>query len=73
MHWCVRYKGTCVYVCMGQSVGKKVVYECECVFLFDPFQDKNDLRSLFSPHRVNHGGVKKPPPQVSLYKSHILL
>ena len=38
------------------------------VLLLDLFQD--DLRCLFSPHQVNHGGVQKPPPQVSLYKSH---
>ncbi len=25
---------------------------------------------LFRPHQVNHGGVQKPPAQVSLYKSH---
>jgi len=41
---------------------------CVCVLLFDVFQD--DLRCLFIPHQVNHGGVQKPPPQVSLYKSH---
>ena len=29
-----------------------------------------DLRCLFSPHQVNHGGVQKAPAQVSLYKSH---
>ena len=28
------------------------------------------LRCLLSPHQVNHGGVQKPPTQVSLYKSH---
>jgi hypothetical protein len=43
------------------------VYVCVCVLLLDLFQD--DLRCLFSPHQVNHGGVQKPPPQVSLYKS----
>ncbi len=31
---------------------------------------EDDLRCLFSPHQVNHGGVQKPPAQVSLYKSH---
>ncbi len=43
---------------------------CVCVvYLFvHLFQD--DLRYLFSPHQVNHGGVQKPPEQVSLYKSH---
>ena len=41
---------------------------CVCVLFVDLFQD--DLRCLFSPHQVNHGGVQKPPAQVSLYKSH---
>ena len=36
-----------------------------CVLLLDLFQD--DLRCLFSPHQVNHGGVQKAPVQVSLY------
>ena len=40
---------------------------CVCVLLLDLFQD--DLRCLFSPHQVNHGGVQKPPQQVSLCKS----
>ena len=39
-----------------------------CVLFVHLFQD--DLRCLFSPHQVNHGGVQKPPVQVSLYKSH---
>jgi hypothetical protein len=39
-----------------------------CILFVDLFQ--NDLRCLLSPHQVNHGGVQKPPPQVSLYKSH---
>jgi hypothetical protein len=42
---------------------------CVCVLFVDLFQD--DLRCLFSPHQVNHGGAQKSPlPQVSLYKSH---
>jgi hypothetical protein len=32
---------------------------CVSVLLLDLFQD--DLRCLFSPHQVNHGGVQKPP------------
>jgi hypothetical protein len=39
-----------------------------CVLFVDLFQD--DLRCLFSPHQVNHGGVQKPPAEVSVYKSH---
>jgi hypothetical protein len=39
-----------------------------CVRFVDLFQD--DLRCLFSPHQVNHGGVQKAAAQVSLYKSH---
>ncbi len=39
-----------------------------CVLFVDLFQD--DLRSLFIPHQVNHGGVQKDPTQVSLFKSH---
>ncbi len=31
---------------------------------------EDDLRYLFSPYQVNHGGVQKAPAQVSLYKSH---
>jgi hypothetical protein len=38
------------------------------VLFVDLFQD--DLRCLFSPHHVNHGGVQKAPAKVSLYKSH---
>ncbi len=38
------------------------------VLFVDLFQD--DLRCLFSPHKVNHGDVQKAPMQVSLYKSH---
>jgi hypothetical protein len=30
---------------------------CVCVLSVDFFQD--DLRCLFSPHQVNHGGVQK--------------
>ncbi len=41
---------------------------CVCVLFVDLFKD--DLTCLFSPHQVNHGGVQKPSPQVSLYKSH---
>ncbi len=41
---------------------------CVCVLFVHLFQD--DLRYLFSPYQVNHGGVQKPPVQVSLYKSH---
>ncbi len=41
---------------------------CVCVLFVHLFQD--DLRSMFSPHQVNHGGVQKAPAQVSLYKSH---
>ena len=41
---------------------------CVCVLFVDLFQD--DLRYLFNPHQVNHGGVRKPPVQVSLYNSH---
>ncbi len=41
---------------------------CVCVLFVDLFQD--DLRYLFNPHQVNHGGVQKAPAQVSLYKSH---
>jgi hypothetical protein len=41
---------------------------CLSVLFLDFFQD--DLRCLFSPHQVNHGGVQKAPAQVSLYKSH---
>jgi hypothetical protein len=39
-----------------------------CVLFVHLFQD--DLRCLFRPHQVNHGGVQKSPTQVSLYKSH---
>ena len=38
---------------------------CVCVLFLDLFQD--DLRCLFSPHQVNHGGVQKSLPEVSLY------
>ncbi len=41
---------------------------CVFVLLVDLFQD--DLRILFKPHQVNHGGVQKAPSQVSLYKFH---
>ncbi len=41
---------------------------CVCVLFVDLFQD--DLRCLFSPNQVNHGGVQKPPAEVSVYKSH---
>ena len=41
---------------------------CVCVLFVHLLED--DLRCLFSPHQVNHGGVQKPPVQVSLYKSH---
>jgi hypothetical protein len=41
---------------------------CVCVRFVHLFQD--DLRCLVSPHQVNHGGVQKPPAEVSLYKSH---
>jgi hypothetical protein len=41
---------------------------CVCVLLLDLFQD--DLRCLFSPHQVNHGGVQTLPQQVRLCKSH---
>jgi hypothetical protein len=41
---------------------------CVCVLFVDLFQD--DLRGLFIPHQVNHGGVQKAPAQVSLYKPH---
>ena len=54
-----------------EDLGFLCVCLCVCVcvcHLFYLFQD--DLRCLFSPHKVNHGGVQKPPPQVSLYKSH---
>ena len=58
---------------MGTSVSEYVVcvcvcVVCVCVLFVDLFQD--DLRYLFSPHQVNHGGVQKTPAQVSLYKSH---
>ncbi len=39
-----------------------------CVVFLDVFQD--DVRFLFSPYQVNHGGVQKAPTQVSLYQSH---
>ncbi len=32
---------------------------CVCVLFVDLFQD--DLRCLFRPHQVNHGGVQKSP------------
>ncbi len=41
---------------------------CVCVLFVHLLED--DLRYLFIPHQVNHGGVQKAPPQVSLYKSH---
>jgi hypothetical protein len=41
---------------------------CVCVLFLDLFQD--DLRFLLGPHQVKHGGVKKPSPQVNLYKSY---
>ncbi len=41
---------------------------CVCVLFLDLFPD--ELRCLFRPHQVNHGGVQEPPPPVSLYKSH---
>jgi hypothetical protein len=41
---------------------------CVRVLFVHLFQD--DLRYLFHPHQVNHGGVQKPPVQVSLYKFH---
>ena len=54
---------------MGVSVSELVVCVCGVYVLFvDLFQD--DLRCSFIPHHVNHGGVQKPPAQVSLYKSH---
>ena len=56
---------------MGVSVSEYVLCVCVwsvCVLFVDLFQD--DLRYLFSPHQVNHGGVQKSPTQVSLYKSH---
>jgi hypothetical protein len=40
-----------------------------CVPFVHLFQD--DLRCLFIPHQVNHGGAQKPPAQVSLYKSKV--
>jgi hypothetical protein len=53
---------------VGVSVSEKVVCVCVCVLFVDLFQD--DLRCLFLPHQVNHGGVQKAPAQVSLSKSH---
>jgi hypothetical protein len=56
---------------MGLSVSEYVVCVCVwcvCVLFVHLFQD--DLRCLLRPHQVNHGGVQKPPPEVSLYKSH---
>jgi hypothetical protein len=41
---------------------------CVCVLFVHLLED--DLRYLFSPHQVNHGGVHKAPAHVSLYKSH---
>ncbi len=41
---------------------------CVCVLFVHLLED--DLRYLFSPHQVNHGGVQKSPVLVSLYKSH---
>ena len=65
-----------MYGCVSEWVGSVCVCGvcvcgvwCVCVLLVHLFQD--DLRCLFIPHQVNHGGVQKsPPPQVSLYKSH---
>jgi hypothetical protein len=37
---------------------------CVCVLFVHLLED--DLRCLFNPHQVNHGGVQKPPTQVSL-------
>jgi hypothetical protein len=39
-----------------------------CVLFVHLLED--DLRYLFIPHQVNHGGVQKAPARVSLYKSH---
>ncbi len=41
---------------------------CVCVLFVQLLE--NDLRCLFTPHQVNHGGVQKDPVQISLYKSH---
>ncbi len=41
---------------------------CVCVLFVHLLGD--DLRFLFNPHQVNHGGVQKTPTEVSLYKSH---
>ncbi len=57
--WCVSE-----WVC---SVCECVV--CVCVLFVNLFC-QDDLRCLFRPHQVNHGGVQKAPAQVSLYKSH---
>ncbi len=46
----------------------KVCVWCVCVLFVHLLED--DLRYLFIPHQVNHGGVQKAPAQVSLYKSH---
>ncbi len=46
----------------------ETLYYGVCVLFVDLFQD--DLRWLFRPHQVNHGGVQKTPRQVCLYKSH---
>ena len=44
---------------------------CVCVSVFVLFVDlfQYDLRCLFRPHQVNHGGVQKAASRVSLYKS----
>ena len=60
-----------MYWSVSDSVSEKVVCVCVwcvCVLFVHLFQD--DLRCLFIPHQVNHGGVQKPPVEVSLYKSH---
>ncbi len=41
---------------------------CVCVLFVHLLED--DLRCLFRPHQVNHGGVQQTPSEVSMYKSH---
>jgi hypothetical protein len=47
---------------MGVSVSEYVVCVCVwCVCVLFVHLLEDDLRCLFSPHQVNHGGVQKPP------------
>jgi hypothetical protein len=54
---CVTHRKEYMYGCVSEWVGSVCVW-CVCVLFVDLFQD--DLRCLFDPHQVNHGGWKGP-------------